>query len=118
MKKTEKELTKSLKGLAGVHSIFLFGSQASGHARPDSDYDYCIVEQPEKDSKMSFKQKLKIMSLAGKKTDLSLFHDLPLDIRMRVFHGKLLYTQNYEYVLQLFKQTSDEYTGYKYFKKE
>ena len=114
MKNTK--IINTLKSFKGVHSIFLFGSQAEGKSNKNSDFDYCIIEDPEKE--ISFRQKLRIMSYSNSPIDISFFHDLPIDIRMRIFKGNLIHTQNYDYVLQLIKVTDDDYSKYKYFKQE
>lgn len=74
-----------------VEMIYLFGSQATGKARPYSDVDICIMLAPG----TSQKKIGDILSNASKKIQLSLFDRLPLYIQYRVFkEGKKLFIKN------------------------
>lgn len=72
----------------GVEAVYLFGSRASGKAKPYSDTDLCVVT-----SKNA--RKARILSNSSDKIDTSLFWDLPLYIRFRVMkEGMPLYVRD------------------------
>ncbi|HHE38134.1 MAG TPA: nucleotidyltransferase domain-containing protein, partial [Candidatus Cloacimonetes bacterium] len=54
MKINRKKLEKEAEKL-GIKMIVLFGSQAEGKARPDSDYDVAVLTTPERNIKNSMK---------------------------------------------------------------
>lgn len=87
--------TKSIAGIVeeikkenGVEAIYLFGSQATGRAKPYSDTDICVVTGKEANRK-------RILSNSSKKIDMSIFWDLPLNVRYRVIkEGRQLYMKD------------------------
>ncbi|MBI2151802.1 nucleotidyltransferase domain-containing protein, partial [Candidatus Woesearchaeota archaeon] len=86
-----KSLIDKLTLYPEVRMIYLFGSQATGNARPYSDVDICIKLE----SKISIKKKADILSHSSEKVQLSLFDSLPLYIQYRVFkEGKVLFVRN------------------------
>ncbi len=74
-----------------VDAIYLFGSRASGRAKPMSDIDVCIIAKkgiPKEDKEA-------ILSHSSRKIDMVFFHDLPYAIRFRVLkEGKPLYVKD------------------------
>jgi hypothetical protein len=74
-----------------VDAIYLFGSCASGRAKPMSDMDICVIAKKE----IPKEAKEAILSNSSRKIDMVLFHDLPYSIRFRVLkEGKLLYVRD------------------------
>jgi predicted nucleotidyltransferase len=77
-----------IKRERGVEAIYLFGSHASGKAKPYSDIDLCVITGRSA-------RKESILSHSSDKIDTTIFWDLPLYIRYRVIkEGKLLYAKN------------------------
>lgn len=112
-----QRLVERLSGLDFVHTIILFGSQAKNLASTESDIDLCIIEPP--NHPLSLQEKIQAQSAVSTEIDLSFFHDLPLDIRHRVFEeGQILYTKDMYYVLTLLKETDFDYPAYKRFEEE
>ncbi|MFH1520171.1 MAG: nucleotidyltransferase domain-containing protein [Candidatus Micrarchaeota archaeon] len=80
------KISKALFKMPNVKAAILFGSQAKGRARKDSDMDICVITKNEDDSPLL---------LSSEKTDISLFHRLPNHIRYRIFKdGKLLFCKD------------------------
>lgn len=106
-----KEAVDKLKDNDRVQSIILFGSVAKGEAGDNSDVDLCLVEKDRK--KVELADKIKINSDLPEKVELSFFHDLPLDIRSRVFkEGQVLYTEDKYQLLKLLEETDFELPYY------
>lgn len=90
-----------------VKAIFLFGSQANGKARKDSDFDIAVLTDG-----MSRKEELGIIGLGSDELDISIFSNLPLAIQFRVLkEGKLLFCRDekvvYDIKVRVFKQYLD-----------
>jgi predicted nucleotidyltransferase len=74
-----------------IEAVYLFGSQATGRAKPISDIDICVITK--KDAPREVKEN--ILSNSSRKIDIVIFRDLPLSIRFRVFkEGKPLYVKD------------------------
>ncbi len=103
-----KETVDILKGFDIIHSIILFGSRARGVQ--GRDIDLCIIPSKELD----MRERLSIESSVPNNVDISVFFDLPIHIRKRIFEeGQVLHTREMYYVLTLLKETDFEYSGYK-----
>jgi predicted nucleotidyltransferase len=97
-----------LKGFDSIHSIILFGSRARGVQ--GRDIDLCIIPSKELD----MRERLSIESSVHNNVDISIFFDLPIHIRKRIFEeGQVLHTKDMYYILTLLKETDFEYSGYK-----
>lgn len=93
-----------------VQAIYLFGSQATGKARPYSDIDICIMLKPG----TSHTKKKEILSNASPKVQLSLFDALPLYIQYRIFkEGKALFVRDELRIHQLTVRTVLSYLDFK-----
>jgi predicted nucleotidyltransferase len=89
--KVIKEIIKEIKKNE-VDAIYLFGSYATGRAKPISDIDICVITK--RDTSKDIKEQ--ILSNSSKKIDIVVFWDLPPAIRFRVLKkGKLLYERDY-----------------------
>ncbi|MCZ7358215.1 MAG: nucleotidyltransferase domain-containing protein [Candidatus Methanoperedens sp.] len=114
------EIGKAVSGLKKfgfVHSIILFGSQAKRTERTDSDVDLCIIPEPHVD--VSLKERIALNNAVPEHIDISLFGELPVYMRKRVFlEGKVLYTEDPYYILTLAKENDLEYSRYQKMKKD
>ena len=109
--KTE-DIVSTLKIFEFVHSIILFGSRATGTQKEKSDFDLCIIPNP--DVSISLKERIALENSLPENIDLSLIDELPVNIRKRVFlEGKVLHTNDFYYILTLAKQTDMEYIRYR-----
>lgn len=101
------EVVTKLNNFDFIHSILLFGSTARGEA--GRDIDICIIQSRE----LSFRERLSLDALAPD-VDISLFFELPVHIRKRIFEdAKVLYSVDRYYLLTLIKETDFEYSSYK-----
>lgn len=110
----ELELIKSIKGFEHVKFIFLYGSTSTGNANKDSDIDLCIYyEGPEKEAS---RFRLKVLSeLSSDKYDVKIFQQLPLYIKKEVLKGKLLYSNDINFVHDVALDTIKEFDYFKRF---
>jgi len=114
LKNLMKEISnviEDLKKNSYIDAIYLFGSYATGNARPFSDIDISVITNKDipKDEKES------ILSNSSKKIDISLFYDLPLNIRFRVIKDRKLLYQRDELLTHRTKvKTVDEYLDFKH----
>jgi predicted nucleotidyltransferase len=112
MNKIEKELKKiveELKKIKAVKCVYLFGSYATGKQLPFSDIDICVIAD-----KMSKKEESKILSLASKKVQISLFNELPIYIKFRVLkEGRILFNKDEEFLHKIIFSTVKEYLDFR-----
>jgi predicted nucleotidyltransferase len=106
------KLTSKLKRSGFVHSIILFGSRARGTEKHKSDVDICII--PEPDIELSLKDRISLNNMVPENVDISLFDELPVYIRKRIFlEGRVLYTEDMYHILTLSKINDLEYERYR-----
>jgi predicted nucleotidyltransferase len=111
------KVTSKLKKFGFVHSIILFGSRARGTETYKSDMDICII--PEPDIEVSLKDRISLNNLVPENIDISLFDELPVYIRKRIFlEGRVLYTEDMYHILTLSKINDIEYERYKSLKND
>lgn len=100
-----------------IHSIILFGSRARGTQKEKSDFDLCIIPDP--DVSIGLKERIALENSLPDNIDISLIDELPVNIRKRVFlEGEVLYTKDLYYILTLAKQTEMEYLKYRNLKRD
>ncbi len=115
MEKKEFEAVRNsvvseLKKLPEVKAVYLFGSYATGKAKPISDIDICVIT--EKDIEKS--KKLGILSYSGKKVEISLFYDLPISLKAKIFReGMPLFQRNKSFIAGVKLATMKEYLDFK-----
>lgn len=81
-------LVVELQANNAVLGLILFGSVARGCARPFSDVDLCIVTE----KKLPDTVRMDLISFGSKMVDVSIFSDLPIQIRFRVIkEGRILF---------------------------
>ena len=103
-------VVQKLKQQHFVETVVQFGSSLE---REDyRDVDLCIfASQP-----LSLRQKLRIITEFPEKYDVSFYEDLPLHIKKEIlFNGKILFTRNYDKILQQLSYVELEYPRYKAF---
>ena len=90
-----------------VISIYLFGSYARGREKPFSDIDICVIAAKGADRD-------EILSHSSKKIDISIFHDLPLTMRLRVIkEGQLLFLRDELKMHRIIVATIKSYLDFK-----
>jgi predicted nucleotidyltransferase len=109
IKKELKKIVKELKKIKAVKCIYLFGSYATGKQLPFSDIDICVIGD-----KISEKWKSKILALSSKKIQISIFDELPIYIKFRVFkEGRILFNKDEEFLHRTIFSTVKEYLDFK-----
>lgn len=104
------EITNELKKYKDVEAIYLFGSYAKNTQKPISDIDICVITK----KKISSKIRSEILSSGSKKIDISIFWDLPIIVKSKVFkEGKLLYSKNDEFITETLVKTMKEFIDFK-----
>jgi predicted nucleotidyltransferase len=84
-------IVEELKGHDAVLGLILFGSVARGCARPFSDVDLCIVTPKNTPDAV----RMELLSYGSEKIDVSIFSDLPVQIRFRVIkEGRVLFSKD------------------------
>lgn len=113
----KKEVVKKLREFEFIHTIVLFGSRAKGIGSEGSDFDVCAVLNLSRD--LTLKERIAMENSLPENVDLSLFQELPLNVKKRVFQeGEVLYSKDLYYFLTLGKETDFEYSRYKKFKED
>jgi len=112
-----RKIIGKLREFDFIHTAVLFGSRAKGTGDEDSDLDICVVLKPDKE--LTLEERISLENSLPKNVDMSLFSELPLNVRKRVFkEGEVLYTQDLYYFLTLGKETDLEYIRYKKFRED
>lgn len=103
-----EKILEELKGMNGVKAVYLFGSYAKGKELPFSDIDICAI------GKFNEKEKSEISSLSSEKIQISIFDELPIYIKFRVFkEGKQLFCRDEEFLQKVTFSTLKEYLDFK-----
>jgi len=85
-------LVKELQAHDAVLGLILFGSVARGCARPFSDVDLCIVTKKNTPDAV----RMELLSYGSETIDVSIFSDLPVQIRFRVIkEGRILLVKDF-----------------------
>ena len=103
-----QDIAKKISKIKNVKAVFLFGSYASGKQNSKSDVDLCIF------GKLNEKQKKEVLRYSSEKMDISLFDELPIWIKTRVFRdGKPLINKDENRVRQIAFKTMHEWEDFK-----
>lgn len=113
-KESEKLIQSTVsdvKKLPEVKAIMLFGSYARGEQKPLSDIDICVITG--KDISESMKKEL--ASYASEKIDISLFWDMPVNVRYAALReGKVLFERDKEFLHSAVVETMSEYLDFQH----
>ncbi len=110
MNKEIKLVVDEIKNIKGVEGIYLFGSYARKKTKPFSDIDICVIT----DKDIQKKRREEILSCSSRKIDISIFSDLPLNVRFRMFkEGKILYQKDELFLHRTRSNTLKSYLDFK-----
>lgn len=105
-------VVEELRAHDAVLGLILFGSVARGCVRPFSDVDLCIVTEKNTTDAV----RMELLSYGSKKIDVSIFSDLPIQIRFRVIkEGKILFCKDSLALHRLQVATVREYLDFEPF---
>lgn len=103
-----KKLISGLKKIKSVKAAILFGSHAKGKPRKESDIDVCVITDKKNDEALEF---------SSDKLDISLYDNLPLYVRYRVFRdGEILFNKDDKLFTKLKFWTIKQYLDEKYWR--
>lgn len=86
----EEHIVRRIRSsLPGVQGVYLFGSRATGHARPDSDYDVAVLcAAPVTDSDAFFHLQIELAALTEAGVNLADLRVLPVVMQFEVLRGR------------------------------
>jgi predicted nucleotidyltransferase len=98
MSPTESHILEyCLKRLSGLRLLYLFGSQASGDARPDSDWDIAFLADGELDNVSRWHIAEELAAELGQDVDLVDLKGASTVLKMQIVqNGRLLYGASLE----------------------
>ncbi len=102
---------KELPDFDKVKFVFLYGSVAEKKENKFSDIDFAVYFDGNKKERFDFR--LKLMAKLSENFDVKIFQDLPLNVRMNVLKGRLVYVKNagrgfvYDVVYETIKRFED-----------
>ena len=104
-----KKIAKEISKIRNVKGIYLFGSHATGKANLLSDIDLCII------GNLNQKEETKVFGYSTDNLDISLFNNLPIWIKIRMFkEGKPIVVKDINFVNRIKIKTLREYLDFKY----
>lgn len=103
------KIAEEISKIKNVQAVYLFGSYAAGKNHPLSDIDLCVI------GNLNEKEKSRAMEYLSDNLDISIFNDLPIFIKIRVFkEGKPLVIKDKEFVDNAKMKTLREYLDFKH----
>lgn len=103
-----KEIAKKLSKIKNVKAVFLFGSYALGKGNCNSDIDLCIF------GNLNKKEKEEVLKYYSDKFDISIFNELPIWIKTRVFRdGKSIFNKDENSIRRIAFKTMHEWEDFK-----
>ncbi len=93
-----------------VKFIVLFGSVARGEHTPLSDIDFAVYYDGKVDERFRFR--IKLLGLLPDRADVQMFQDLPLAVQKEVIKGKVVYSNNFQFVFDSFMNVIKEFSTF------
>lgn len=82
-------LSRIQSAIPDLKAVYLYGSRASGKARPDSDYDVAVLAaEPLEREESFFRLQLELAGLTDSGVNLMDLRSLPIVLRFEVLHGR------------------------------
>ncbi len=107
---SDKEIINTLRGLENFESLifaYVFGSRAEGNPGKGSDLDLCC--HYELGQRKLRDQDIALASATPDIVDTSVFSLLPMQIRVEVFKGRLIYVSDKAKAYDMAERTLREY---------
>ena len=102
---------REIPNFGRVKFIILYGSYLDRKQNKLSDIDFAIFYDGDKNQR--FKFRLKLLSKLPSEFDVQIFQDLPLFIRQKVLKGKIIYTQDLNFVYDIAYATIKAFEDFK-----
>jgi predicted nucleotidyltransferase len=114
----EQRILDAVAPLSGIETLVLFGSRATGRARPDSDLDVAVLPREDVESrrKLQLAVIVALMDLAPKgRVDVVLVDEAPVVLRQRIMEqGRVLIGADSRAWKRLRFETMQEYADTAY----
>lgn len=112
------KLVEDAKNDRDVLAVILFGSEARGEARAESDVDVCIVVEDRRLDTLGQSQK-RIAYLASYDLDIQIFQQIPLHLRVRVLReGKVLFCRDEDKLYATAFRTAQHFEDFRHIHEE
>jgi len=107
-------LVETAKSDRDVLAVILFGSEARGEARAESDVDVCLVLEDKRLDTLGQSQK-RTGYLASFDLDIQIFQQIPLHLRVRVLReGKVLFCRDEDKLYAVAFQTARHFEDFRH----
>ncbi len=108
------KLVESAKNDRDVLAVILFGSEARGDARAESDVDVCLVLEGKQLDTLGQSQK-RVEYLASFDLDIQIFQQIPLHLRVRVLReGRVLFCRDEDKLYAMAFQTAQHFEDFRH----
>lgn len=102
------KIIKKIADIEEIKAVYLFGSATTGKMHLNSDIDICIFLDKENDD-----AETKAMYFSSDNLDISLFDNLPLAIKFRVFReGKPIVIKDSAFIRMKMQETIRQYLDF------
>lgn len=105
------DIIKNHKDFKKVCFIILYGSVAENRGKKGSDIDLAVYYKGSEEDASLFR--LEILSELSDDFDVQIYNHLPLYIRKDVLRGKVLYSQNRQFLYDVAYKTIKEFEDFK-----
>ena len=106
----DERLIDALRAIPNFERLifaYIFGSQAGKTATPSSDTDLCLYYDLSEDD--LFEQDILVMAGLPEYIDASLFQTLPMQVRINVFSGRMIYASDMDRAYDIAYETHKRY---------
>lgn len=109
MNEIVETILNKLKRIRRVRAVYMFGSYATGRQLPFSDIDICVIGEA-----LGRRERSEICALSSEKIQISIFDELPIYIKFKVFkEGVLLFQRDKTFLHRIIFSTVREYLDFR-----